>query len=103
MRPGVVWFGEMLPGDKFQAAIRAASACDVMIVVGTSSLVQPAASLAAGARAVGSLLVEVNPDQTPLSSSVDVRFPLAAGNVLPEIAEALRERMPSNDASPSGD
>jgi len=103
MRPGVVWFGEMLPGDQFRAATRAASTCDVMMVVGTSSVVQPAASLAGEAWATGSMLVEINPDRTGLSPSADVRFPLAAGKVLPEIAKALRERIRVANATRSVD
>ena len=88
MRPGVVWFGEMLPHGAFSGAQAAAADCDVMLVVGTSAVVQPAASLADWAKANGAFLVEINPDATPLSPAVDVRFPLASGSILPKIAEA---------------
>jgi NAD-dependent deacetylase len=92
MRPGVVWFGEMLPPDAIAGAQTAAMDCDVMFVVGTSAVVQPAASLADWAKAHGAFLVEINPDATALSPSVDVRFPLPSGKVLPRIADALTER-----------
>lgn len=92
MRPGIVWFGELLPPEAFATAQEAASNCDVMIVIGTSALVQPAASLADWAKANGAFLVEINPDATPLSPSVDVRFPLSSGRILPAIAESLVTR-----------
>jgi len=89
MRPGVVWFGEMLPDGVFERAQSAAGNCDVMFVVGTSSVVYPAASLGSWAKANGAFVVEVNPDDTPLSGVVDVRFPFASGAVLPAITNAL--------------
>jgi NAD-dependent deacetylase len=61
VRPGVVWFGEMLPAAAIQAAERAAAACDVMLVVGTSGAVWPAAGLASVARRSGARVVIVNP------------------------------------------
>src|SRR5262249_20110418 len=61
VRPGVVWFGEMLPVDALEAAERAARRCDVMLVVGTSGAVWPAAGLAAVARRAGAWVVIVNP------------------------------------------
>jgi len=90
MRPGVVWFGEMLPPGAFERAQSAAGDCDVMFVVGTSSLVYPAASLGSWAKSNGAFVVEVNPDDTPLSRAVDVRFRLPSGAILPRLAAALR-------------
>ena len=89
MRPGVVWFGETLPPDTFAVAQEAAARCDVMLVVGTSALVQPAASLAAWARTNGAFLVEVNPEATPLTSIADIVLNERAGSVLPQIVERL--------------
>ena len=74
MRPGVVWFGEMLPPDTISAAQEAVTGCEVMLVVGTSAVVQPAASFAAWARSNGARIIEVNPETTPLSDTVDLRF-----------------------------
>lgn len=89
MRPGVVWFGESLPPDAITAAQQATAHCDVMLVVGTSAVVQPAASLANWAQTNGARLIEVNPESTPLTSIADLTFPSPAGVVLPQIAHQL--------------
>jgi len=67
LRPDVVWFGEPLPEAAVGAAFEAARRADVVLVVGTSSLVYPAASLPEVARAAGAFVIEVNPERTPLS------------------------------------
>ena len=66
LRPGVVWFGEMLPMDALDAAERAAAACELMLVVGTSGAVYPAAGLAHRARRAGARVVVLNPEPTEL-------------------------------------
>ena len=71
LRPNVVWFGEMLPKAELHAAQLAASQCDFMFVIGTSGLVQPAASFAAIAKSAGAYVVEINIEHTPLSDIVD--------------------------------
>ncbi len=86
LRPGVVWFGEMLPEAVINAAFEACSKADFMIVAGTSGVVQPAASLAMNAKRAGAYLVEVNPEPTPLSGSMDAILAGAAGAVLPLLA-----------------
>jgi NAD-dependent deacetylase len=90
-RPGVVWFGEAISRDALESAYRAA-ACDVCIVVGTSSLVMPAASLVDEARARGAYTVEVNAEATPASSRVDCAIAGRAEAVLPEIERLIRKR-----------
>jgi len=90
-RPGVVWFGEAIPGDALESAWRAVE-CDVCVVVGTSSLVMPAASLVDEARARGAYTVEVNPEATPASSRVDCAIAGRAEEVLPEIERLIRAR-----------
>jgi NAD-dependent deacetylase len=90
LRPGVVWFGEMLPPDAIQNAQTAAAQCDVMLVVGTSAVVQPAASLSSFAQYNGAKIVEINPEATPLSHSADLTIPEEAGTAVPAIAAALR-------------
>ncbi|MEX2466381.1 MAG: NAD-dependent deacylase, partial [Gemmatimonadota bacterium] len=67
LRPDVVWFGEMLDTDTLQSAFNAAAACDLCLVVGTSSLVYPAASVPSAALNAGVPVIEVNPEPTPLS------------------------------------
>ena len=66
LRPGVVWFGEMLPMDALDAAERAAAACELMLVVGTSGAVYPAAGLAHRTRRAGARVVVLNPEPTEL-------------------------------------
>ena len=89
LRPDVVWFGESLPEDAFAAASAAAQSCDVFLSVGTSSLVYPAASLPSGAARSGAILVEVNPDDTPLTPHADYALRGRAGEALPALVEAL--------------
>jgi NAD-dependent deacetylase len=78
-RPDVVWFGESLPGAALNAAFIAAQSCQVMLVIGTSALVQPAASLPLIALQQGAHVVEMNPQETPLTDIVQesVRGPAA--------------------------
>ncbi len=88
LRPAVVWFGEALPGEALRRADRAARAAALVLVVGTSSLVYPAAALPLIARSAGAYVVEVNPEPTPITSQVDERLGGPAGEVLPAVAEA---------------
>ena len=62
LRPGVVWFGEMLPYESWRRAVQAARDCDLLICIGTSGLVTPAASLPWEARESGAMVVQVNPE-----------------------------------------
>jgi NAD-dependent deacetylase len=80
-RPDVVWYGESLPGRALDAAFAAAQNCQMMLVIGTSALVQPAASLPVLAMQAGAYVIEFNPQPTPLSDLVDetIRLPAAAG------------------------
>jgi NAD-dependent deacetylase len=82
-RPGVVWFGEGLPEDTWALANRICSKADLILVVGTSGVVQPAASLVELAAAAGAYVVNVNPEVTPLDSISDVCLHVAATEVLP--------------------
>lgn len=85
-RPGVVWFGETLPEGSLQAAVDAARTCDVMLVVGTSGVVQPAASLASVSRSAGATVAVINPDlNTAVPGCLFLKGP--AGEILPEILE----------------
>jgi NAD-dependent deacetylase len=85
LRPAVVWFGEPLPEEALFRAFEASSNADVMLVVGTSGVVQPAASLALRARDAGTFVAELNPEATPLSSSVDLRLAGKAGELMPTL------------------
>ena len=81
-RPAVVWFGEMLPARELAAAQEAAATCDLMLVVGTSGVVYPAAGLARAARG---RVVVVNPQATELDDVADVVVAGTAADVLPEL------------------
>ena len=85
LRPDVVWFGESLPQDVWQAAISEASSCDTMIVVGTSLAVSPANLLPVYARQNGAILMEVNPEETTMSGSMDISIRSSAAKALPEL------------------
>lgn len=85
VRPGVVWFGEMLPYENLMKAEQAARECDVMLVIGTSGVVQPAASLVDSARAHGAGLIEINPNHTPFSADADAYISSGCGEALTAI------------------
>lgn len=89
LRPDVVWFGEMLPQKTWQAALQAAAEADVLLSIGTSGLVQPAASIPEVALQQGALVIEINPEPTPLSDAVDLRLAGSAAEVLPALLTRL--------------
>ncbi len=89
LRPDVVWFGESLPVRALEAATHAAQCCEVFFSVGTSSVVYPAAGLTDLALNQGALVVEVNPDSTPLTDRADFVLPGPSGEVLPVLAKQL--------------
>jgi NAD-dependent deacetylase len=89
LRPDVVWFGEPLPADALEVAAQAATKCDVFFSIGTSGLVEPAASLARIALQYAAAVVEVNPTVTPLTSRVTFVLQGAAGDVLPALVKAV--------------
>lgn len=85
IRPGVVWFGEALPDDAWSAAVDAAERCMLVLVVGTSGLVYPAAGLPALARRHGATVVEINPEPTALSAEADHVWRSTAAQALPQL------------------
>lgn len=89
LRPDVVWFGEALPPTAIQAAREAARKCEIFFSIGTSSLVEPAASLPYSALQSGACLVEINPKPTPLTAQATYVFPLPAGKVLPALVNQV--------------
>jgi NAD-dependent deacetylase len=101
LRPDVVWYGEPLPMDAYERSHEIASSCDAMLVVGTSAVVHPAASLPLVAKHNGAFVVEVNTAYTPISALVDATLVGRAGDVLPRIAERVLELAgnPSGGAS----
>lgn len=84
-RPDVVWFGEVVPSAALERAFAAAREAQVVLVVGTSSLVYPAAALPRHAIDAGSFVIEVNQEETPLSSVAHVSFRGKAAELVPAL------------------
>lgn len=95
LRPGVVWFGECLPSDVLNEAILELSSSDVVIVAGTSAVVQPAASLPYIVKRNGGFVIEINPDETPLSRIAEVSIREKAGKAMEEIVELVKQSLSS--------
>lgn len=91
IRPGVVWFGEALPDEPWQKAVDAVAEADVVVVVGTSGIVYPAAGLPSAALAQGIPVIEVNPDVTPLSGSATASIRDTAARALPGLLDRLHD------------
>ncbi|WP_425307388.1 NAD-dependent deacylase [Ammonicoccus fulvus] len=90
IRPGIVWFGEMLPPRAFEDAVDACSTCDLMLVVGTSGIVQPAGSLPFAALERGTPVIEVNPEESRLTDYVTHWWQGTAAEVLPQLVRLAR-------------
>jgi NAD-dependent deacetylase len=95
LRPDVVWFGETIPEKVLGAAFEASRHCDIMLVIGTSGVVQPAASMPLMAKQAGAGVIEVNPDPTPITPFVDVHLDGRAGEVVPHLVETLLKILPA--------
>lgn len=89
VRPGVVWFGEGLPEDEFYAAAEAVRASELVLVIGTSGLVQPAATLPHLAGARGVPVVEINPSETEVTEAADQVWRATAAAALPALVAGL--------------
>jgi len=89
LRPDVVWFGEQLSQTMLNRAIQAARNCDAFFSIGTSGLVQPAASLAFSAKRQGATIIEINPEDTPLTPKADFSLKGKAGELLPQLIKAI--------------
>jgi len=85
LRPDVVWFGESLDRDTISNVYQELEKADVCLVIGTSSLVQPAASFPLIVKQRGGLIIEVNIERTPLTSEVDYHLTGKAGEILPQL------------------
>lgn len=86
VRPDVVWFGESLPLGALDRAFREARTCDLLLAIGTSGLVQPAASIPVAALAAGRAVIEINPDRTPLSAAATLHLAASSATTLPTLA-----------------
>ncbi len=91
VRPDVVWFNESLAREALERAFALSQACDVMLVVGTSGVVAPVATLPLYVRERGAVLIEVNPDVTPITKLATLHFAGPSGEILPQIAAAVAQ------------
>ena len=87
IRPGVVWFGEGLPDTIWEEAVSSTREADLFFVIGTSAVVHPAAGLVYLAKSSGAKVVEINVDDTPVSSTVDLSWRAPAAVALPSLLE----------------
>jgi len=85
LRPHIVWFGESLDPDDLDRSASAVGSCEVLLIIGTSGIVYPAASFASLARQAGAFVAEINLDPTPHSQIVDVAVGGRAAEVVPEL------------------
>jgi len=84
-RPDIVWFGDNLNHETIYAAIEKIKNTDLLISIGTSAVVYPAAEFPLFAKENGAILVEINPQETPLSEIFDLCLRGSAGEVLPTL------------------
>ncbi len=89
LRPDVVWFGEALPRTALETAVEASRQCELFFSIGTSGVVQPAASLPYAAHNRGAALIEVNPEPTSLTPKVDYFLQGKSGELLPELVKVV--------------
>jgi NAD-dependent deacetylase len=94
LRPDVVWFGESLDPADLGAAFDAAGRADACLVIGTSAVVQPAASVAAAAARAGAPLIEVNAEATPLTPHATVSLRGRAADLVPRLLEGRADQSP---------
>jgi NAD-dependent deacetylase len=90
LRPNVIWFGESLPQEIWQQAVIHASKCDVMIVVGTSLVVSPANTLPIYAKQNNATLIEINPEETIMSSDMDLSIRSTSVAALPKFISIFK-------------
>jgi len=88
-RPGVVWFGEAIPGDAMDSAFAETAACDIFLSIGTSSQVYPAAGLVEIARSAGAVTAEINVEPTEDASIFDYVLAGRSGVILPKLLDSL--------------
>ncbi len=92
LRPDVVWFGEPLDGEVLERAFRLAERADVVIVIGTSGVVYPAAYIPFLVKENGGTVVEVNVERSGITEIADYFIKGRAGEILPAMVEAVRRK-----------
>jgi len=96
LRPDCVFFGEMIPPEALDRSQHMSATCEVMMVIGTSAMVQPAAGMPFIAKDNGAFIIEINPEPTPLTSRIS-NLPLLGGaeSIMPRLLQAVRQRLAS--------
>ena len=89
IRPDVVWFGEALDARDVDRAYAALEQCEAILVVGTSGIVAPVSGFPAVAKSAGAVVIEINPEETPITPLADIFIRAAAGAALPLLVTAL--------------
>lgn len=90
-RPDCVFFGEMLPDHELMRSAQVSHECDLMLVIGTSAIVQPAASIPLTAKAAGATIIEINPEPTPLTAEItDILLKGKAGDIMNQLLDVLK-------------
>jgi NAD-dependent deacetylase len=94
LRPDAVLFGEMIPPDALWRSRKVATDCDVMLVIGTSAVVQPAALMPIIAKESGAKIIEINPERTPLTDEIsDYLIKGSAGDVMNRILSQMEKML----------
>lgn len=97
LKPDVVFFGEAIPMDALNRSFQLASSAEVLLIVGTSALVSPANTIPVMAKEKGARLIEINREETHLTGSMtDVFLEGSAGEIIPALVKAIREREERN-------
>lgn len=92
-RPNIVWFGEVIPMPIIDKSLMAIENCQVMLIIGTSGVVEPAASMGLIAKQTGKTVIEINLEPTPNSNFYDLSINGKSGEILPQI---FRKEQTSN-------
>lgn len=101
IRPDVVWFGEPLPAAELDCAFGETQRCDVLLVIGTSGLVHPAAQLPNLAKQVGATVIEINVRSSGITHTSDLFLEGESGKILPEIAALVRKSLSGKETEQS--
>ncbi|MEM0468353.1 MAG: NAD-dependent protein deacetylase [Pyrobaculum sp.] len=101
LRPDVVWFGESLPAEAWRRAVELAVSSDLVLIIGTSGVVYPAALIPQIAKSNGAVLVEINIQESALTPLVDIFIKGRAGDELSKIVERVRRRLSTRRISSS--
>ncbi|MBI5583815.1 MAG: Sir2 family NAD-dependent protein deacetylase [Deltaproteobacteria bacterium] len=93
LKPATISFGQAMPERETREAYRLSSLADLFMVIGSSLVVQPAASLPLAAKRSGARLVIINRDPTPYDDLADLVIPGSAGPILSSLVERVKERL----------